>query len=607
MFCYHGTCQNQSGDALAGYFVEAVVGSTVQTIYADNSSTPIITSSGVANRAKSDSRGNFFFYIADGVYDLKYYNAQGVYQFTETGFSMISAEGIAAAATSAAAASTSATAAASSASAAAAYTSAKSANTAALISAVRTNGYFPAPTTRAPAADIPTVALGTADANSTINGNAPTSPNIPFTSSKLSYLSGVPKLAASSYPLSNYINSRGAYYGAKDAVPNPLYATQFTAIEFIHTGTALEVPYFGSGGYIRAIVNGAIAALHNSSTTGSLYYLKLTFPSSATRRIVIESTNLPIGGINVASTSEVAATGRSYPIVTVMGDSFVEAAGTIGYDGEAEVMGRVLGVSTAVAGVGATGLLNPGGNNTAGFPKVNWQNATRLLDLTLSGVTSDQTSAAVSPAMGVVMMSVNDSSVATTYWGGASNLQDAIANGVYALIDAWKAANPTKPLVFFGPTWTSETPLLSVYSIRDGCEEACLNSSNVWFIDRLGPGPYLRKGTEATLTTTGTLTSGSAVITGMASQTGLQVGSQVLGTGIPTDAVVKSIDSGTQITLSANATASGSQTLTIATDQASNYTSLVLGDVTHPNRRGHSYDGRWMATQLRHLILNEFA
>jgi hypothetical protein len=64
------------------------------------------------------------------------------------------------------------------------------------------------------------------------------------------------------------------------------------------------------------------------------------------------------------------------------------------------------------------------------------------------------------------------------------------------------------------------------------------------------------------LLTTGTLTSTSAVVTGIASTTGLDGTYMVSGTGINQDTYVQSVDSGTQVTLTQPATATGSQALT---------------------------------------------
>ena len=62
---------------------------------------------------------------------------------------------------------------------------------------------------------------------------------------------------------------------------------------------------------------------------------------------------------------------------------------------------------------------------------------------------------------------------------------------------------------------------------------------------------------------TGTLTSGSASVTGVSSTTGLSIGQDVTGTGIPAGTTILTINGLTAtITLSANATASGSENLT---------------------------------------------
>lgn len=64
---------------------------------------------------------------------------------------------------------------------------------------------------------------------------------------------------------------------------------------------------------------------------------------------------------------------------------------------------------------------------------------------------------------------------------------------------------------------------------------------------------------------TGTTTSSSAVVTGLSSTAGLYVGQALsAASGIPGSTTIASIDSATQITMSANATASGSRTITFA-------------------------------------------
>ena len=78
--------------------------------------------------------------------------------------------------------------------------------------------------------------------------------------------------------------------------------------------------------------------------------------------------------------------------------------------------------------------------------------------------------------------------------------------------------------------------------------------------------------TEATppqATATGTLTSGSPTVTGIANTSALLGAVGVSGTGIPLGALVQSIDSTTQITLNVPATANGAQTLTFGIEPIS--------------------------------------
>lgn len=72
---------------------------------------------------------------------------------------------------------------------------------------------------------------------------------------------------------------------------------------------------------------------------------------------------------------------------------------------------------------------------------------------------------------------------------------------------------------------------------------------------------YIKFGTNnlntLSITKTGNTTSGSAVISGMSDTTNLYAGLPVSGTGIPAGATIVSVDSASQITISANATANG--------------------------------------------------
>ncbi|MFZ5628976.1 MAG: hypothetical protein ACOY5B_07590 [Spirochaetota bacterium] len=81
---------------------------------------------------------------------------------------------------------------------------------------------------------------------------------------------------------------------------------------------------------------------------------------------------------------------------------------------------------------------------------------------------------------------------------------------------------------------------------------------------------------KLTSTQTGTTSSGSPVVTGLTSTTGMVAGMFVsAASGISANTRILSVDSGTQITLTANATASGARSLTIASEDIQNYKGIV--------------------------------
>lgn len=73
---------------------------------------------------------------------------------------------------------------------------------------------------------------------------------------------------------------------------------------------------------------------------------------------------------------------------------------------------------------------------------------------------------------------------------------------------------------------------------------------------------YDGTGWDRTISDTGTLTNGSDVVTGLTSTSQMQVGMALSGTGIPANTTIASVDTSTQITMSAPATASGAHPLT---------------------------------------------
>ncbi|MEQ1498202.1 MAG: hypothetical protein ABL914_06045 [Novosphingobium sp.] len=469
---------------------------------------------------------------------------------------------------------------------------ARSANTQVLQRAIRTNAFFPQPLWRCPANDVATITVPAASAASTIAGTN----YVSFSdASRIKWLAG----AANKDGNGNFF-ARGTWYVGGRTTNYASFEIEFVGskFEFILTSSAIDGV---SQPNLRVLVGDRIAGTAAVPADGGARHIAVQFPAAAARRVRIEVAGGAFYAMKFAALSEVSPVKRNYPLVTVIGDSFGEGTGTIPYDGEAISAIRAIGCNCALAAVGGTGILNPGAGG-----KVNWQDANRLSDLALNGFTDQISGSAPNPAMAVIMMSVNDNAMGSANWGGAATYQAAVAKGLFALIDHWQTQRPGKPLVVFGPTWPNENPTLDIFRIRDAGQEVCHGTPNVWFIDRLGPGPALRKGTLSSTATTGTLTNASKIISALGSVSGVGIGSAVIGSGIPAGARVASIDSASQITLDVNAAAGGAGVaLLFRNDAAALYT--TTSDSTHPSASGHNHDALWMARQLHHLIFTQFA
>lgn len=81
----------------------------------------------------------------------------------------------------------------------------------------------------------------------------------------------------------------------------------------------------------------------------------------------------------------------------------------------------------------------------------------------------------------------------------------------------------------------------------------------------------------------GTTTNASAAITGLSSTVGLFVGMSISGAGVPGGATIASITSATAITISSNATASGTVTLTVVGRQIGSYQADSMQGHWHAN------------------------
>lgn len=88
-----------------------------------------------------------------------------------------------------------------------------------------------------------------------------------------------------------------------------------------------------------------------------------------------------------------------------------------------------------------------------------------------------------------------------------------------------------------------------------------------------------------TIQQTGTRTNGSAIVTGLSSTTNMKAGYYVGGTGITNGTTILTVDSATQITMSANASSSGSSTVIVSGwAQGDGSTTFTLPDSTTAGR-----------------------
>jgi hypothetical protein len=148
---------------------------------------------------------------------------------------------------------------------------------------------------------------------------------------------------------------------------------------------------------------------------------------------------------------------------------------------------------------------------------------------------------------------------------------------------SWMRLTPDASGSYINGTWTAN-PINPMSTPRLYFASVMLTSGKLWVLGGEYSGPQLnanwtptgelydpvanswspiaqfpnQTGCPAvTVTATGNLTSGSNIITAIPSTTGFTVGKGVSGTGVPSGATLTSVDSTTQVHISANATASG--------------------------------------------------
>jgi lysophospholipase L1-like esterase len=220
----------------------------------------------------------------------------------------------------------------------------------------------------------PTIAYGTVNAVSTLNGNAAyvysysslatpaVDASLPNTTGPFRW-SGFPTLGGTTYP--NYY-----YSAAKASAITTPFAEPMYAVEFDLYGDAFEFSVKGlTGVNFQMFVDDQPIALDPTvpggsiANNGSHYRIKATFAAVGLYRIRLElGIATRLGGIDIAATHDIMYPSVSgvRPRCVLFGDSYVSGSGTSileGPGGLGSELGRVMGWDVISSGYGSTGYL----------------------------------------------------------------------------------------------------------------------------------------------------------------------------------------------------------------------------------------------------------
>lgn len=149
---------------------------------------------------------------------------------------------------------------------------------------------------------------------------------------------------------------------------------------------------------------------------------------------------------------------------------------------------------------------------------------------------------------------------------GAISVTQLLSSGLAALVGGEAQSGTTVDVVYNGTSYQlmSQASTVPVGFIGD---YGGLTAPTGWLFTY---GQAVSRSTYGTLfgvittTLTGITTNGSAIVTGISSTTNLQAGFPTCGTGIASGSAILTVDSGTQVTLSLNATGSASVSIVFA-------------------------------------------
>ena len=202
----------------------------------------------------------------------------------------------------------------------------------------------------------PTVALGVANASSTIASSYAVLPN----DSRFTYFGGKVAYAGGSYPDNMYYRGVGVTSANNYSCPY---------VEFETDCDVFEIYEKGLNGTYQIWVDGLPVTLNQAAgaaADGNLYYRLVTFASAAVRRIRVHmGASYYFGGVRVGPNYTVwNITTPVRPFGIAFGDSLFEGSSSVAGMGPsccAFEMGRVLGLNLWASGAGGTGYIANGG------------------------------------------------------------------------------------------------------------------------------------------------------------------------------------------------------------------------------------------------------
>jgi lysophospholipase L1-like esterase len=371
--------------------------------------------------------------------------------------------------------------------------------------------------------------------------------------------------------------------------------TSAYVVEFFFDGTTVDLIFKGIGGpgQLRIRVDGQLVSATPISlgVTGGDQIVPITFATRQPRRISVEATVAPWGGVNVGPNDTVWKSDTRGPRCIVIGDSFVNGTGAAGAGCTAFVrrFSQAMGwPDTWASGIGGTGILNPGS-----FVKFRDRIAT---DCT-----------AWNPDVVVIVGSVNDTSFSAAQVQAESAL----------LFQQIRAALPSVLLIVTAPTWKQGVSSYNnaLLQIRDGIKTAALAAGG-YFVD------WLEKPLDTTPITTTLASAASASATTISANALIPIQSTLDIDAAGTRErrrVLNVAGSGPfTLTLDVALTAAHSSGATVTQVGPSHWTGtgkvgtttgvgncdlIVSADATHPSQAGHDYLGSDLAMLVARAVL----